>query len=65
MNPLSDLLSSLGYANAWTYVGVFLASSLLMIWRLEAMHGHGLEGTAVGTLVMPYCSGLGNLVFVA
>jgi cation:H+ antiporter len=26
---------------------------------------HGLEGTALGTLVMPYCSGLGNLIFVA
>lgn len=35
-----------------------------MIWRLEAMFHHGLEGTALGTLVVPYCSGLGNLVFV-
>ncbi|MBI4625220.1 MAG: sodium:calcium symporter [Verrucomicrobia bacterium] len=39
--------------------------SLLMIWRLEALLEHGLEGTALGTLVMPYCSGLGNLIFVA
>ena len=36
-----------------------------MIWRLEALLDHGLEGTALGTLVMPYCSGLGNLIFVA
>ncbi|MSU25313.1 MAG: sodium:calcium symporter [Opitutus sp.] len=36
-----------------------------MIWRLEALLKHGLEGTALGTLVMPYCSGLGNLIFVA
>src|SRR5256886_17628800 len=36
-----------------------------MIWRLEALLAHGLEGTALGTLVMPYCSGLGNLLFVA
>ena len=35
-----------------------------MLWRLEAMLDHGLEGTALGTLVMPYCSGLGNLLFV-
>jgi hypothetical protein len=35
-----------------------------MMWRLEAMLDHGLEGTALGTLVMPYCSGLGNLLFV-
>ena len=35
-----------------------------MMWRLEAMLDHGLEGTALGTIVMPYCSGLGNLIFV-
>jgi cation:H+ antiporter len=35
-----------------------------MIWRLEALLKHGLDGTALGTLVMPYCSGLGNLLFV-
>ncbi|MBI2814248.1 MAG: sodium:calcium symporter [Opitutae bacterium] len=35
-----------------------------MVWRLEAMLDHGLEGTALGTLLMPYCSGLGNLIFV-
>ena len=34
-----------------------------MIWRLEAMSARGMEGTVLGTLVMPYCSGLGNLVF--
>jgi cation:H+ antiporter len=38
---------------------------LLMVWRLESLLEHGLEGTALGTLVMPYCSGLGNLIFVA
>ncbi|MDX2111972.1 MAG: sodium:calcium symporter [Verrucomicrobiota bacterium] len=35
-----------------------------MIWRLEAMANSGFEGTALGTLIMPYCSGLGNLIFV-
>src|SRR5215831_946284 len=34
-----------------------------MIWRLEAMKAGGVEGTVLGTLVMPYCSGLGNLIF--
>src|ERR1041384_4033012 len=24
----------------------------------------GVEGTVLGTLVMPYCSGIGNLIFV-
>lgn len=35
-----------------------------MMWRLEAMREHSLEGTALGTIIMPYCSGLGNLIFV-
>lgn len=43
---------------------VFLVASLLMLWRLEGMLAHGLEGTALGTLVMPYCSGLGNILFI-
>ena len=34
-----------------------------MIWRLEAMSAGGLEGTVLGTLIMPYCSGMGNLIF--
>ncbi len=34
-----------------------------MIWRLEAMTKSGFEGTVLGTLVMPYCSGMGNLIF--
>src|SRR4051812_17806910 len=34
-----------------------------MIWRLESMNRSGVEGTVLGTLVMPYCSGIGNLIF--
>ncbi len=34
-----------------------------MLWRLEAMTKSGVEGTVLGTLVMPYCSGMGNLMF--
>lgn len=64
MNPLSDAIELLGLAGVWTYLALFLVTSLLMIWRLEALLDHGLEGTALGTLVMPYCSGLGNLIFV-
>jgi cation:H+ antiporter len=65
VNPLSETIDGLGLGSVWTYLAVFLAASLLMIWRLEALLEHGLEGTALGTLVMPYCSGLGNLIFVA
>ena len=64
MNPLPEIIDTLGFTSVWTYLGLFLGASLLMIWRLEALLDHGLEGTALGTLVMPYCSGLGNLIFV-
>jgi len=52
-----------GWWAPWLFVGLFLAASFLMIWRLEAMGRGGFEGTVLGTLVMPYCSGLGNLIF--
>ena len=65
MNPLTETIENLGFTSVWTYLGIFLGASLVMIWRLDALLKHGLEGTALGTLVMPYCSGLGNLLFVA
>ncbi len=65
MNPLTETIDTLGFTSVWTYLAIFLAASLVMIWRLDALLKHGLEGTALGTLVMPYCSGLGNLIFVA
>jgi cation:H+ antiporter len=65
VNPLTESIDTLGFTSVWTYLGIFLGASLLMIWRLDALLKHGLEGTALGTLVMPYCSGLGNLLFVA
>ncbi len=42
---------------------LFLTASVLMIWRLQAMEHKGFEGTVLGTLIMPYCSGFPNLVF--
>ena len=56
-------MESHGAAAPWLFLGLFLAASALMIWRLEAMSEDGLEGTVLGTLVMPYCSGIGNLAF--
>jgi cation:H+ antiporter len=43
--------------------GLFMAASALMIWRLQAIESKGFEGTVLGTLIMPYCSGFANLVF--
>lgn len=64
MHLLPDLLDALALNDPPAYLAVFLAVSLLMLWRLEAMLDQGLEGTALGTLLLPYCSGLGNLIFV-
>lgn len=61
---LQEFLSTFGLDNAWVNTLVFLGASLLMIWRLEAMIARGLEGTALATVVTPFCSGLGNLIFV-
>ncbi len=40
-----------------------MLASGLMIWRLQAIENKGFEGTVLGTLIMPYCSGFANLVF--
>ncbi len=56
-------IESAGAWGPWCYLALFLAGSALMIWRLEAMSAGGVEGTVLGTLVMPYCSGVGNLIF--
>jgi cation:H+ antiporter len=62
---LPELLNHLALNDPLVYLVIFLGVSLLMLWRLESMLDSGLEGTALGTLLLPYCSGLGNLIFVA
>lgn len=42
---------------------IFALANVLMIWRLHAIETKGFEGTVLGTLIMPYCSGFANLVF--
>ena len=42
---------------------VFVGASFIMIWRLQVMENKGFEGTVLGTLIMPYCSGFANLIF--
>ena len=63
LNPFIHWVEAKGAVAPWLFLGVFLVSSLLMIWRLEAMSAAGFEGTVLGTLVMPYCSGMGNIIF--
>lgn len=47
----------------WFSLGLFLIGSAFMIWRLGVMEKKGLEGTVLGTLIMPYASGFSNLMF--
>ena len=44
-------------------LALFLAASYLMVWRLENLAENGFEGAILGTLITPYCTGFGNLVF--
>ena len=60
----THFLAGLGLFAPWVDAAVFLVASLLMVWRLEAMQKRGVEGTVLGTLFMPYLSGLGNLLLV-
>jgi cation:H+ antiporter len=63
LNSLVKTIESTGgWAPVW-FVLLFLAASFLLIWRLESMNKGSLEGTVLGTLIMPYCSGIGNLIF--
>jgi len=52
-----------GHYAPWLFLALFVAASFLMIWRLEVLSAKGFEGTVLGTLVMPYCTGMGNLIF--
>ena len=63
MNSFATIIDDTAFWAPWCYVLLFLAASFLMIWRLEAMNAGGVEGTVLGTLVMPYCTGMGNLIF--
>ncbi len=56
-------MDSTGSWSPWLFLAMFIAASFLMIWVLEIIAEGGLEGTVLGTLVMPYCSGIGNLIF--
>jgi cation:H+ antiporter len=63
LSSITAILSSSLLQNPLFLLGLFIGGSLLMIWRLELMTQRGVEGTVLGTLVMPYCSGIGNLIF--
>jgi cation:H+ antiporter len=50
-------------SNPLVLLAIFVITSFVMIWRLQVMEHKGFEGTVLGTLIMPYCSGFANLIF--
>jgi cation:H+ antiporter len=62
-NPFIHWIEAKGAWTPWLFLALFLAASFLMLWRLEVLSAKGFEGTVLGTLVMPYCTGMGNLIF--
>ena len=62
-NPLIHWIEARGPYAPWLFLALFVAASFLMLWRLEVLSAKGFEGTVLGTLVMPYCTGMGNLIF--
>ena len=63
MDCVNDLITSAGWGAPYICVLLFLLASLLVVWRLEVLSGKGVEGTVLGTIFMPFCSGMGNIVF--
>ncbi len=63
MQFINASISSLGAFAPYVCLILFLLASLLVVWRLEVLSGQGVEGTVLGTIFMPFCSGMGNIVF--
>ncbi|MFH2139545.1 MAG: sodium:calcium symporter [Pseudomonadota bacterium] len=63
-NELPSLATALPYIDhPLGLLLIFALANALMIWRLHVMESKGFEGTVLGTLIMPYCSGFANLMF--
>lgn len=63
MDVIHQTISALGSFAPAVCILLFLLASLLVVWRLEVLSGQGIEGTVLGTIFMPFCSGMGNMVF--
>lgn len=63
MQFVREFISDLGAFAPFACIIIFLVASLLVVWRLEVLSGQGVEGTVLGTIFMPFCSGMGNIVF--
>jgi cation:H+ antiporter len=63
MEQIYQQISACGVYAPVLCIVLFLLASFLVVWRLEALSAKGIEGTVLGTLFMPFCSGMGNIIF--
>jgi cation:H+ antiporter len=63
LQRLTDFWQLFAALDPWFSLVLFITCSLLMVYRLNVLERKGLEGTVLGTLVMPYASGFPNLMF--
>jgi cation:H+ antiporter len=63
MAHFEPILSAFALMEPWFSLLLFTGATALMIWRLSALESKGLEGTVLGTVIMPYASGFSNLMF--
>ncbi len=63
MDFFHHALSAFGSYAVAVALFLFIIANLLVIWRLESLSAKGVEGTVLGTIFMPFCSGMGNMVF--
>jgi Ca2+/Na+ antiporter len=63
LQQLERVVSFAEALDPWFSLALFLVCSMLMVYRLNVLERKGLEGTVLGTLVMPYASGFPNLMF--
>jgi len=63
METIHTAISSLGVFAPYLCLALFLLANVWVVWRLEMLSSKGVEGTVLGTIFMPFCSGMGNLIF--
>ena len=62
--PMRECIEQTGRWAPAIYLGLFVVATCIIIWSLHLLERKGLQGTMLGILCAPFCSALGNLIFV-
>jgi cation:H+ antiporter len=60
----SELANFAGDGLPWLLLALFALSICLILWRMNRIVHRAAKGSALSALLLPYCSGLGNLFLV-